>query len=277
MPDTTFDIESLSDAHRFQSLLNAYHARVIDRGDSAPEAIPANLLATVYTHASDRHNDRRILWAVIDLELTYLSMNCDVHGAVDVWAGRFGPEVPKPDSVLDGFGAFAGKLDILRHMTAFALRYRAFWDKAMGILFLLYDPSNYQAFARSASRKKFFRRRTAGWPPLSPHLLRSLDDIDVGDLATQPGLPDLAITPRSRPSPDSLPPFHEHLLQIIDTLDAVRTAEAHGAGSLRKWSLAMLPLHESKDAWLINHWNIANGFTHRLRRTLLELSDPPDS
>ena len=50
------------------------------------------------------------------------------------------------------------------------------------------------------------------------------------------------------------------------------TAEAHGAGTLRKWSFAMLPLHESKDAWLINHWNIATGFTHALRRTLLEIS-----
>ena len=63
------------------------------------------------------------------------------------------------------------------------------------------------------------------------------------------------------------------LMQIIDTLDTVRTAEAHGTGTLRKSSLSMFPLHESKDAWLINHWNIATGFTHRLRRTLLDLAE----
>ncbi len=95
----------------------------------------------------------------------------------------------------------------------------------------------------------------------------------MDDLADQPGLPDLAITPPSRPTADSIPPFHEHLVQIIDTLDTVRTSEAHGTGMLRKSSLSMFPLHESKDAWLINHWNIANGFTHRLRRTLLDLDD----
>ena len=63
---------------------------------------------------------------------------------------------------------------------------------------------------------------------------------------------------RRRPHPpeDSVPPFVEHLAQIIDTLDEVWTAEAHGAGTLRRWSFAMLELHESRDAWLINHWGI---------------------
>ena len=266
-------MESIDDARRFQSSLNRYYARFVHRDNSQPDTVPAGLLPTVYSHASTRNNDRRILWAVIDYELTYLSMMREVHAAMDVWVGRFSPEHRKPTSVLDDFGAFAGKLDILRNMTAFALRCRAFWDKAMGILFLLYDDANYEAFARSSSRKKFFRRCATEWPPLSPHLLRSLDDVDVANLAMQPGLPDIGITPSSRPTPDSLPPLHEHLAQIIDTLDTVRTAEAHGAGSLRKWSLAILPLHESKDAWLINHWNIATRFTHMLRRTLLDLAD----
>ena len=144
----------------------------------------------------------------------------------------------------------------------------------MGILFLLYDESGYQAFAGSARRKRFFTRRAATWSSISPHLTRSLDDVDVADLSAQPGLPDLAITPRLRPPSSSIPPFVEHLAQIIDTLDEVRTAEAHGAGTLRRWSFAMLELHESKDAWLINHWNIATGFTHALRRTLLDLAEP---
>ena len=267
---TTFDIDSPAAARRFQSLLNDYYVR--SGLTEAPSAVPADLFATVYTLSRMRRQDRRLLWAVIDFELTYLSMMRDVHGAADVWAGRFSPASPKPASVLDDFHAFAGKLDILYNMTSFTLRCRAFWDKAMGILFLLYDDSNYQAFTGSASRKRFFQKRAGSWPPLSSHLLKSLDKVDVVDLAAQPGLPDLAISPPHRPRVASNPPFQEHLSRIIHTLDNVRTAEAHGAGTLRKWSFAMLPLHESKDAWLINHWNIATGFTHALRRTLLEIS-----
>ena len=272
MPDTTFDIDSPAAARRFQSLLNDYYVR--SGLTEAPSAVPADLFATVYTLARTRRQDSGLLWAVIDFELTYLSMMRDVHGAADVWSGRFSPASPKPASVLDNSHAFAGKLDVLYNMTSFALRCRAFWDKTMGIMFLLYDASNYQAFARSASRKRFFQKHATSWPSLSAHLLKSLDDVDVVSLAAQPGLPDLAISPPHRPRVASNPPFHEHLRQVIDTLDTVRTAEAHGAGTLRKWSFAMLPLHESKDAWLINHWNIATGFTHALRRTLLDLAKP---
>lgn len=242
----TFDIGSPAAARRFQSLLNDYYVR--SGLTKEPSTVPADLFATVYTLARTRRQDRRLLWAVIDFELTYLSMMRDVHGAADVWAGRFSPASPKPASVLDNSHAFAGKLDILYNMTSFALHCRAFWDKAMGILFLLYDNSYYQAFARSSSRKRFFKNHAGAWPSLSSHLLKSLDDVDVVDLAAQPGLPDLAISPPHRRRVASNPPFHEHLPKIIDTLDNVRTAEAHGAGTLRKWAFAMLPLHESKDA-----------------------------
>ena len=269
----TFNIDSPTDARRFQSLLNNYY--VSSGLTKKPSTVPADLLATVYEFARKHHQDGRLLWAVIDLELTYVSMMRDVHDAGGVWNVRFNPASPKPASVLDDPHAFAGKLDILHNMTSFALRCRAFWDKAMGILFLLYDDSNYQNFEGAKSRKSFFRKSASSWPSLSSHLLKSLEKVDVVDLADQPGLPDLAISPPYSPHVASNPPFHEHLTQIIDTLDnKVRTAEAHGAGTLRKWSFAMLPLHESKDAWLINHWNIANGFTHALRRTLLDLDEP---
>ena len=210
----TFDIDSPAVARRFQSLLNAYY--VSSRLSEEPSTVPADLFATVDTLSRTGRQDRRLLWAVIVFELTYLSMMRDIHGALDVWAGRFSPESPKPASVLDDSHAFAGKLDILYNMTSFALRCRAFWDKTMGILFLLYDDSNYQAFAQSASRKRFFRKRAGSWPSLSSHLLKSLEKVDVVDLAAQPGLPDLAISPPHRPSAASNPPFHEHLPQIID-------------------------------------------------------------
>ena len=272
MPESTFEIDSPEAARRFQSFLNQYY--VFKRRKEAHDPVPGDLLANVYILTQTDRANSRLFSAVIDFELTYLSMMFDIHGAVDVWVTRFGPAQAKPASVLDDFPSFAGKLEILYNMSSFALRCRAFWDKAMGILFLIYDDANYQKFAKSTSRKGFFRKRAATWPPLSPYILESLKDVDVVDLTAQAGLPDLALTPQRRPRCDSDQPFHDHQSSIVDTLDTVRTAEAHGAGTLRKWSFSMLPLHESKDAWLINHWNIANRFTHALRRTLLDIAKP---
>ena len=176
---------------------------------------------------------------------------------------------------MDDAHVFAAKFDILHTSIGFAVRCRAFWDKAIGILFLLYDDTRYDSFVKAKSRRKFFRKRAVQWPPISDHIANALKKVDVDELASLPGAPDYATKPPFQGSPDSAPPFHEHLLQIVDTLDEVRTAEVHGAGILRKWSLAMLPLDESKDAWLINYWNIANRFIRALRHALLDLVGHP--
>ena len=65
----TFDIDSPAVARRFQSLLNAYY--VSSRLSEEPSAVPADLFATVYTLSRTGRQDRRLLWAVIDFELTY--------------------------------------------------------------------------------------------------------------------------------------------------------------------------------------------------------------
>ena len=263
----TFQIGSITDAVRFQKQLNDYCRRKFgERSDS----LPRSFLWKLYVYNRTERSDGRLFAAILDLELTYLSMRRDVHDAAGIWNLQFAPPKTLPESIFDDADAFAAKLDILHAMGGLAVRCRAFWDKAMGILFLLYDESSYEMFSKADSRKAAFRKRAAGWPPLSTHLLDALGKVDVDDLAALSGLPDYAIEPPSRPPGGLVTPFHEHLVRIVDTLDKVRTAEVHGTGTLRKWSLAMLPLHESKDAWLVNHWNIANGFMQALRLTFLD-------
>ena len=89
MPDTTFDIDSPAAAHQFQSLLNDCYVYFRLQNESAGPAIPTGLLAQVFKAASSGRADRRLLWAAIGFELTYLFMMRDVHGARDVWARRF--------------------------------------------------------------------------------------------------------------------------------------------------------------------------------------------
>ena len=57
----------------------------------------------------------------------------------------------------------------------------------------------------------------------------------------------------------------------MEHLDAIRTAEAHGTGTLRKSTLGTLPIGESATASVIAHWNIALGTTRALRRTIDDL------
>ena len=73
-------------------------------------------------------------------------------------------------------------------------------------------------------------------------------------------------------------PFLRILGDIITMVDAVRTPEAHGAGFLRKWTLANLPIDKSRDFALMNHWNIGNEFMQALRTTIAVIapSDPDE-
>lgn len=66
--------------------------------------------------------------------------------------------------------------------------------------------------------------------------------------------------------------FPDNLLGIIDNLNQIRTAEAHGTGTLRKWVLAQLSPGESKEAWLIVNFNASVYFMNALRETLRDLA-----
>ena len=142
-----------------------------------------------------------------------------------------------------------GKMDTLEHLTAFALRCRAFWDKVMGVQFLLCDPAKYEAFAKNSSRKRFFAKHATDWPDPPSHLIRFLEDPNFRGL-------------------DPNPQFPQILERVMENLDAIRTAEAHGTGMLRKSTLGTLPIVESDHATLLTHYNIALGTMRALRRTL---------
>ena len=145
----------------------------------------------------------------------------------------------------------------------------------MGVLFLLHDEDNYDRFMGAKSRKRFFERHAKSWTAVSPHIRQCLTKAydDIPDSMLNRGPPDRALgAPLSGTRREVEPVFPGDLVRLIDALDRIRTAEAHGTGTLRKWSLAMQPLHESKDFSLIHHWNIANSFMHHVRRALLDLT-----
>ena len=176
------------------------------------------------------------------------------------------------DSVLDDFDLFAGKMNILYSLSAFSFRIRAFWDKYMGVLFLLYESQKYEKYIKSKSRKKFFIQHVHEWPEISIHLRKCLTNIvrtrlvHLGQAETVKKIDDEKLCV---PFPK---PFLREMGKIVEMVDVIRTPEAHGAGFLRKWTLANLPIDRSRDFSLINHWNNGNEFMQALRSTIAEFA-----
>ena len=107
--------------------------------------------------------------------------------------------------------------------------------------------------ARASSRKRFFAKNATKWTDPPPHLLGFLQEPDFRGLDPDPRFPRI-------------------LEQVMEHLDGIRTAEAHGAGMLRKSTLGTVPINESGQASLLAHYNIALGTMRALRRTLDDLS-----
>ena len=247
--DELFIIRSSREAHVLQFRLSKYRQRRCGSQDLLRPGFLRDLFS--YTHAK---GDTRLFVAVYDLEMTFLFMQIDISSVAGVHNLKFAPGRPNSDFVpLFDDGTFAGKMDILEHLTAFALRCRAFWDKFMGVLFLVCEEEKYDKFARAKSRKRYFANRAAEWPNPPSHILRFLEDPNFRDL-------------------DPNPRFPRILEQVVEDLDAVRTAEAHGTGTLRKSTLGRMPSIGSGLVSLFAHWNIALGATRALRRTLEDLS-----
>ena len=166
-------------------------------------------------------------------------------------------------------GALHAKIRRLDSLTSFTLRCRAFWDKYLGVLFLLYNPTNYEKFNQSTSKRRFLKNHVHDWPPLSPHLAQCLDKHTFENIAALASLD--STTPYDE-SEEIASLFPGNLLGIIDRLNQIRTAEAHGTGTLRKWVLAQLSPTQSKESWLIVNFNASVYFMNALRETLRDVA-----
>ena len=264
--DKTFNLRSLQEATKFESFFNRYAA---EKTGSGGNPATENYLATLYSHCHKHCENGKFFNAVIDLEFTFLFMQLDVEMSAGIWNERFSPKHPQVDSILQDFYKFSGKMDILYSFNSFAFRCRSFWDKYLGVLILLYDEEKYDQYSKARSRKRQFKRIANQWTNISPHiqicLAKTMYDLNKRSENKTTLRADLEKGGVAFPSP-----FIETLLDLIAGLDIIRTAEAHGTGMLRKWSLSTLPLEKTRDFGLINHWNIANDFMKALQKTILD-------
>ena len=284
----TFRITSQHEAESFGNFLNQYCSNRLKMKDP----IKPPYIGKLYS-VGEKTKNGRLFSAAIDLELTYVFIVRDTNLAGmtrnqinATWKG----EEP---SVFNDSALFASKMDMLGAYTSLAYRCRAWWDKFMGVLILMRAEEKYERYMKKGrSRAKAFQKIAVEWEGFSPQLhsafknmLRTLlihakrklmEETDFHGHPNEKQLESLRNTEISEIIRDfeSNDLEYETILgfigDIIDSLNEIRTAETHGTGMLRKWSLGSIPLSQSRDASLINHYNFINEIMHGLRQTLYE-------
>lgn len=183
-------------------------------------------LVKAWDHLHERSDGGRVFTALLDLYLNLHLVDFDLTTIGGTWNGLFSKGKLEGGSILDSQQKFFGKMDIHRFATSFVFRYRAIWDKLMGFFVLCFVPTRYEDFCKSKSKKKAFRSIAS--------------------------------------NTDALP--SEFVTKILDALEEFdnkfRTPEAHGTGSIRKWSLTMEGMEENPFLDLIGHWNVLNATFH---------------
>ena len=156
----------------------------------------------------------RLFAALFDLKITVAFLFID-----SIKAAPDGDSMNRRDDIdiLSNPVLFKKKLKLLHENIDLVMRYRAFYDKFMGVLVLAFCPDEYDSFVKADSRKKEFGKKMAG----------HLDSSDIKSLNAS--------------------------ISHLD--DTFRTPEVHQTGRMRKWVLSSRDLFLDNEIDLLGYMN----------------------
>lgn len=209
-----FKLNSLEEVKIFSERLDNYQK------SRTGDYLPYIDLNTAFIKLQGYAEGGRLFSALLDLKLSFVMLFLDMVKAGAAWNQNFSKGKLEGGSVLDNQQKFDGKADIQYYYTNYVPKYRAVWDKIMGILILLFSSNNYDRFTKAKSRKKEFQKLCKNIPQIHEDLVK-------------------------------------HIIQNISDFDQnFRTPEVHGTGAVRKWSFTMLSLHKTPLFDFYNYWNL---------------------
>lgn len=218
MTSNSFKLNSRQEVVNFQELLDGYATSTFQT------PLKHISLVDAYDYLQKRPDGGKVFSALLDLQINFLLAFADITSMGSTWNRLFSKGKLEGGSILDNSLKFNGKMEIHRFNTSFVLRYRAIWDKIMGLLVLMHSPNEYEKFMKANSRKKEFIK-----------IAKS------NEFAQEIFLDEL-----------------ERLLTSFD--NKFRTAEAHGSGVLRKYSFSMESMDKNPQIELVEYWNKVNQF-----------------
>jgi hypothetical protein len=220
-----FRLDSRDDVVKFEELADVYAKR------KAQFPIKHLSLSAFFDYCQQRDDGRRLFSAMLDIFINFLLLYCDFHEVGATWNENFSKGKLEGGSILDSEAKFLGKMDVHRFNSSFILRYRALWDKLMGLMIMLKAPNQYEKYSSASSRKAKFAKIAVEEKIMSQE--------DVSSIS--------------------------NLLEEFD--NEFRTAEAHGTGALRKWTLSMESMTENPSIKIIGYWKEINRFMSDLGKT----------
>lgn len=258
-----FTLSSREDFQAFDERLAQYmHAQL---GSSLFD----DLLGSAFLKLHSKTHHQKMMASLLDLKLVFTFLCIDFHrssGNYNAINKRLRNGGFLAGSILNDQELFNLKLQQLFRQHSFVLRARSFWDKFMGFLFLYEGPDEYDKFARSKSRKSYFKKHAASLADIPRPVQHSI----LSDFQHREDFS--VLVDRFYKGSDFGDVFIAYVFDITTDLDdSWRTHEAHGTGALRKHTLSLLSHFNSKDKELISHYNailhVTGGLTSWLSDT----------
>jgi hypothetical protein len=155
-------------------------------------------------HKFKKEYGSRVFTAVIDLAISQTNCAFELDDCVKVWNKYFPIDNEygnTPEStILLSKSFFEGKLYFQRYLNSFVLKFRAHWDKIMGLYFLIWKYDSYKQFIRSHTKKRMFVENFEGHQMVEQEVVNYVKN------------------------------------KLTDFDQRFRTHEAHGTGRIRKFT-----------------------------------------
>ena len=214
-PSQKFTLHNREEVFSFETMLNKH----VETETHLPFH-SLNLIQAFDYCMSLSNNGGKLFAAILDLKITIAFLFIDgIKYAPDFNAlnRKDGADIMEDEAL------FYKKIKMLHHNIDLAIRYRAFYDKFMGITIMLLNPSKYEEYNNAKkSRKKLFPSLVKGF----------IDDESIATLTEQ--------------------------VTYLD--DNYRTPEVHKTGSMRTWVLTSQDLFLDKQLNLMNYFNWVLGY-----------------
>lgn len=210
----SFTLDNIEEVEIFQNYLHEYMFETIGTSLSYINLVKA------YEKLSKKENHHnRLFYAILDLKINFVLLAIDEFNTGAIWNKFCSSYSSDNAKITDNYKYFFGKMEVHKHFSNFIPRYRAIWDKIMGIIILFDSESKYEQYQHSKSKKKSFKNLTN----------------DINFLSKD---------------------FAENVTNYLEKFDnTFRTNEMHNFGSLRKWSFLMTSFHKTPLIDLKNFWN----------------------
>jgi hypothetical protein len=194
-------VSSREEAEKFDQLLVQYSKEF-----AKIEHPPFLSLANCWERIQKEEQAGRLFTSVFDIKLTLVLLNYDAVEISTSYNSMKKTSDAKLSIVNQPLNSFFARVDLHRSANAYILRYRAMFDKLMGLLILMHSPEDYNRFLKSRSGRKEFKKIVSNYPKIFP--IESIDNLFKS-------------------------------ITIFD--NGYRTSEAHHAGKLRKYSFSFDP------------------------------------